>query len=121
MEDRRQERIARNEARFREINERLSEGLRRVAHNPELLDFICECGNKTCEEHVRLSFGEYEEVRRDSRRFAVVPGHEVPDAERVVGGNDRFTVVEKVGEAADLVDAADERTRGTTGLRHEPD
>ena len=100
MDDRRKERIAKNEASFREINERLSQGLRLVPHNPELLEFICECGNQTCEEHVQLSQHEYEQVRLDSRRFAIVPGHAIPDAERVVSSNDRFDVVEKLGAAA---------------------
>jgi hypothetical protein len=117
VDDRRKQRIARNEASFREINERLSDGLRQVPHNPELLEFICECGNLTCEEHVQLSRREYEQVRLDSRRFAIVPGHVIPEAERVVSSGDRFDVVEKLGEAVDLADAADPRTPGNTGRR----
>ncbi len=117
MEDSRKERIARNEASFREINERLSEGLRQVPDNPELLEFICECGHQSCEEHVRLRLSEYEQVRRDSRRFAIVPGHTIPDAERVVYSTDRFEVVEKVGAAVDVADAADRRVPGSAGQR----
>lgn len=120
MDDRRKERIAENEASFRAINERLSEGLRQLPDNPELLEFICECGIQTCDRHVRLSRGEYERVRRDSRRFVVLPGHVIPDAERVVASGDRYEVVEKLGEAIDLADAADPRTRGTTGQRESP-
>jgi hypothetical protein len=117
VDDRRKERIARNEASFRDINERLSQALRQVPQNPELLEFICECGNQTCEEHVQLSRREYEQVRSDSRRFAVVPGHAIPEAERVVASGDRFDVVEKLGEATDLADAADPRSPGTAGRR----
>ncbi len=117
MDARRKERIARNEASFRDINERLNEALRQVPNNPELLEFICECGNQTCEQHVQLDQREYERVRSDSRHFAVVPGHVIPDAERVVSTSPRFDVVEKLGEAVDLTDAADSRTRGTTGRR----
>jgi hypothetical protein len=113
----RKERIAKNETSFREINERLSQGLRQVPHNPKLLEFICECGDATCEQHVQLSQPEYEQVRSDSRRFAVVPGHVIPDTERVVSSSDRFEVVEKLGEAIDVADAADPRTTGTTGSR----
>lgn len=120
MDDRRKERIAKNEAQFRDINERLSEGLRQVPNNPELLEFICECGEQTCEQHVRLRLGEYEQVRLDSRRFAVVPGHMIPDAERAVFSNERFVVVEKIGDAIDLADAADPRTPGETGRRDDP-
>jgi hypothetical protein len=120
VDDRRKERIAKNEVSFRQINERLSQGLQQVPNNPALLEFICECGNQTCDQHVQLSLSEYEQVRRDSRRFAVLPGHIIPDAERLVASNDRFDVVEKLGVAADLADAADPRTPGTTGLRDEP-
>jgi hypothetical protein len=117
--DARTERIGRNEARFRDINERLEQGLRQVPHNPDLLDFVCECGSRDCEAHIRLSFAEYEDVRRDSRHFAVVPGHVARDTERVVAGNDRFEVVEKFGGAVPIADASDQRTPGDAGRRRE--
>jgi hypothetical protein len=110
-------RIARNETRFRDINERLEDGLRQIADDPELLEFVCECGNRNCEQHVRLTFSEYEAVRRDSRHFAVVPGHAAPETERVVGGNERYEVVEKFGTPVALVDAADRRSPGEGGRR----
>lgn len=117
MDTWREERIAKNEANFREINERLEQGLRRVPHNPDLLTFICECGEQTCDKHVRLSFSEYEHVRRDSRHFAVVPGHTFPSVERVLSSNDRYEVVEKIGESTSLVDERDRRAPGSTGRR----
>lgn len=119
MNDWRLERIAKNEASFRDINERLEQGLRKVPHVPELQEFVCECGNRQCEETVRLSFEEYERVRLDSRHFAVVPGHVHPETEHVVGGNERFQVVEKVGMSVDLADAADRRAPGDAGLRED--
>jgi hypothetical protein len=120
VDDRREERIAKNEISFRQINERLSRGLQQVPDNPALLEFICECGHQTCDQHVQLSLSEYEQVRRDSRRFAVLPGHIIPDVESLVASNERFDVVEKQGEAIDLADAEDPRSPGTTGLRDEP-
>jgi hypothetical protein len=116
-DDWRRARIATNEARFRDINERLGQGLRRVRHAPEPQQFVCECGNRTCEALVSLTFDEYEAVRRDSRRFAVSPGHGIPEAERVVAGNDRYDVVEKIGDAVELTDATDRRAPGARGLR----
>ena len=113
----RQKRIADNEASFRDINERLEDSLRQVRHTPELLRFICECGDRRCESSVSLTFEEYEAVRRDSRRFAVVPGHVFPETERVVAGNDRYEVVEKRGIAVEVTDAADRRRIGIKGRR----
>jgi len=113
----REERIARNEARFRDINERLEHGMRHVRHRPDLLEFVCECGDRQCEALVSLTFAEYEDVRRDSRHFAVRPGHVFPDTERVIATGDRFHVIEKFGEAVELTDAADERVEGPDGRR----
>jgi hypothetical protein len=111
------ERIAKNESSFRDINERLEQGVLQAPHAPDLIRFICECGNHTCEELVPLTVEEYEAVRTDSRRFAIVPGHELREAERVVERNDRYFVVEKVGAAVDVTDAADHRVSGTAGKR----
>jgi hypothetical protein len=53
---------------------------------------------------------EYEAVRAESTHFAVVPGHVVPDIERVVAQNDRYSVVEKTDpDAAPIVEAEDPR------------
>jgi glutathionylspermidine synthase len=116
-QDWRKERIAKNEAQFRTINEQLEAGLRQVRHAPELQEFVCECGNRTCEQLVALSFEEFEAVRGDSRRFAVVPGHGLPEAERVVESNDRYDVVEKLGKGIELADATDQRTPDDRGRR----
>jgi hypothetical protein len=113
----REERIARNEARFRDINERLEQDLRHVRHAPELLEFVCECGDRACKALVSLTFAEYEDVRRDSRRFAVRPGHVFPDTERVVAVNERFQVIEKFGSAVEITDATDARAEGPGGRR----
>ena len=113
----REERIARNEARFRDINERLEQGMRQVRHAPELLEFVCECGDRDCDALVPLTFAEYEDVRRDSRHFAVRPGHVIPDTERVIATGERFQVIEKFGAAVELTDAADERAEGPGGRR----
>lgn len=112
-------RIAKNEARFRDINERLEHGLLRIADRDELLEFVCECGERSCAQHVQLTLGEYEGVRRDSRHFAVVPGHVAPETERTISGNQRYEVVEKFGAPVALTDAADQRSPGATGQRDE--
>lgn len=93
--DWRAQRIQRNEETFREINQRLEADLRKVRGNPDLQEFVCECGDRECGQLIRLSFDEFRAIRADERHFAVVPGHVFPDVERVVDGNERFDVVEK--------------------------
>lgn len=117
MPTRRLERIARNETSFRDINEELEAGLRRVPRPPALQRFVCECGRQDCDVTVELSFEEYEAVRRDSRHFAVAPGHALPESERVLAERGRYEIVEKLGETVQMADAEDRRHPGPGGLR----
>jgi hypothetical protein len=99
---------AANQSLLREVNERI-EKVAGKAWNPE---FLCECGNTECIETLELSIGEYEAVRISSLRFPIKPGHEHPEFERVVDETERYVVVEKFGEAAELAKRFDPRTRG---------
>ena len=97
--DRRKYQIARNEALFREVNERIQEVSDSRA--TPTTDFLCECGDEACTETVPMRDEEYEHVRADPLLFAVLPGHEIQDVEEVVAENQRFNVVRKhVAEAA---------------------
>jgi hypothetical protein len=101
----RKRRQALNEALMREVNERLA-GLDRNAgaswaDADELFEFVCECSLPECEQHVRMTLGEYDGVRAQDDRFALVRGHETGSIERIVRRTDRFVVVDK----ADAVEA----------------
>jgi hypothetical protein len=90
----REERVAKNEALFREVNERIKRMNEHLDTRNEA-DFICECGDADCTQPVSLTLAEYEDVRSRGTHFAVVPGHVAPDIERVVAHYSRFAVVEK--------------------------
>jgi metallophosphoesterase superfamily enzyme len=60
--------LGRNEAVFREVNERIRE---------------------------ITTYRGAERVRRDAAQFLIVPGHDHPDVETVVSANDRFAVVRR--------------------------
>jgi hypothetical protein len=99
--DSRQQRIARNEALFREVNERIKEINADMSDaESEHSDFLCECGDDDCTKAVSMTVSEYEAVRENGKRFTIVPGHEIPDVERVVFRGDRYAVVEKQPPAA---------------------
>ena len=96
-----------NESTFRDINEQLaaigaSEGLR---------DVVCECARAECTSLVTVSEAEYEAARADGHHFIVAAGQEHVDesVERVVLRNDRFWLVEKLGQAAVVSEALDPR------------
>ena len=82
MASERRERMAENEAMFRVANERMADWEEQHASSA-VEPYFCECANPECGEHVDLRKAEYERVRSDSRRFVIVPGHEVPDVETV--------------------------------------
>jgi hypothetical protein len=107
--DERLERRARNEDLFRQVNDRIEELSTEAEAQgiaPEgLIEFHCECGREGCSERVRLTVEEYQGVRADNDRFALVPGHETPEMEVVVAVEDRFVVVDKLPEAEPLVGA----------------
>ena len=91
----REERIGLNEAVFREVNERiedLAEGFGLVS---QPLDLVCECGDGSCLQRITMTHAEYEELRSDSHRFAVYPGHESPDLEQVVDRREGYDIVQK--------------------------
>jgi hypothetical protein len=108
-----EERLARNEAIFREINERVRSLQERFGpEDPTTAyeEFLCECGDQMCVERVKLTVSEYESVRAEPNQFVVRPGHSLPAVERVVTENDRYVVVVKLGEAAETAADRDPRS-----------
>jgi len=102
MEKVQQERLARNEALFREVNERIREVSDNFGEDQETYDFVCECSDAACTQRVVLTRAQYEDVRSDPTRFVVVKGHVLPEIEAVVDQAEDHVVVEKEGAAADI-------------------
>lgn len=102
-----------NEALLRERNEAL-EAHNASVHwvNPPVADWYCECAVVDCSVPVQLTIGEYERVRANPRWFVIAPDerHLKPKVERVVERADRYWIVEKVGEAAEMAEVLDPRT-----------
>ena len=92
---------ARNEALFRNLNERLKELDDRLdmaavgAPARDREEFFCECGRLDCMARFELTRAEYEAVRAHAERFVVLAGHEDPEIERVVEAHGAWVVVEK--------------------------
>ena len=105
-----EERAAKNEALFRSVNEKI-EKLGQVDRQAvPLTAFVCECSDGTCAQQVQLTIPEYEEVRSESRWFAVVPGHVTEEIEHVVHTTDRYVIVEKdTAVATRIVEGSDPR------------
>ena len=109
----REDRLARNEALFRDVNERVRVIDDRLSDRTDdastLWEFLCECGDATCVDRISMTNLEYEEVRARPTFFAVIPSHEQPEVEDVVKQTDRFSLVEKQEEWAEIVRRRDPR------------
>jgi hypothetical protein len=90
----REERVARNEATTRQINEDIERAYKDEPP-PDHIRILCECGREDCDRVLAITLAEYEALRADPRRFAVAHGHVVADLEQVVAQTDRFAVVAK--------------------------
>lgn len=107
-------RRARNEALFREVNERIVEleaGL--VGYDQDdslLMSFVCECPREDCNEMLETTRGQYEAVRSHPRHFLVLPGHEDADIARVIERHNSYCVVEKVDDAGAVAAEQDPRS-----------
>lgn len=91
----REDRVARNEATTREINDEIERAHRAAASTPDHVRVLCECGRLECDRLIAITLAEYESVRADPRRFAVVRDHVLADLERVIVETDRYAVVAK--------------------------
>jgi hypothetical protein len=112
-----EERIAKNNATFRDANERI--GAAAGAYRVETrIPFICECADPRCSEIVRLVLEEYEAIRAEPRYFLNVPGHQASarGSAVVVAERGGYVIVEETGHAGDIVEALDERTARERGM-----
>jgi hypothetical protein len=106
----REERVAKNEA----ISRRLNEGIEAAFESDPQDTFtiiICECGLEQCDRTVRITKAEYERVRGDPRQFVICREHLIPDVEEVLIEGDRFLLVAKrEGTPAEVAIQEDPRT-----------
>lgn len=98
----REERAARNEALFREVNDRIGELNEAFAQFTDVYEIACECSNIECIAVLTIGRTEYLVARQSPRTFVVLPEHVVTDLERVVSEHEGCVVVEKLGEAGEL-------------------
>jgi predicted ThiF/HesA family dinucleotide-utilizing enzyme len=99
------QRVAMNEATFRKVNEGME-----AAQAGGRMSFLCECGRLGCNKLIELTREEYEAVRANSRRFAILDGHEIDEVEDVVDRAEGYIVVEKRGHPeSDIVEDTDPR------------
>ena len=112
MDAERKQRLARNEAVFREVNERIEELTRdgEWLGESEWLEVLCECGTKACAEPLKLRISDYERVRQEPTDFRVAHGHVIPEIEEVVATGPGYEVVRKLAGEGVLARETDPRS-----------
>ncbi len=97
-----EERAARNELLFREVNTQIEKLEERMGPAPTY-PLICECSRADCAVTLYVAREVYHVVRSSQLRFFIAPGHEQPEVEHVVERRPGYTIVEKFGVAAGVV------------------
>ncbi len=102
-----------HQALSREVNERVRDINEPVEQVGGVVEFVCECAQPGCSEHLRMSLSDYEEIRRVPTHFAVAAGmeHVFPDVERIFAKRDGYFVVETFGQAGVAAIKLDPRSR----------
>jgi hypothetical protein len=103
-------RIAKTEALFRDVNERIAEASGRFDSDDG--QFMCECADAACAERLEVPLDDYEQVREDGTTFVLNPDHIRPDVEKIVRRERGYAVVKKVDSVvAGIVRKLDPRAR----------
>ncbi|MCW2927040.1 MAG: hypothetical protein JWM86_1008 [Thermoleophilia bacterium] len=95
MDDRHQQRIAANEARFRDMNEDIVRAVESFGVDGPY-EVMCECALLNCEDMVLIDREDYDRVRSEPRWFVVLPAHVLQAAEEPVEKGDSYWVIEKL-------------------------
>lgn len=99
-----EERAGRNEALFREVNDKIAQLEERLDSGNDWLPVICECARPDCAAKIQILTSEYVSVRSHPHRFIVSPGHEQSEIEQAIGEGPNYVIVEKLGAAAEAAD-----------------
>ncbi len=104
-------RIGKNEALFREVNERVKTVNESFSLVTQRADFVCECGDQACMDRITMALDEYERIRAEATWFLTREGHEIADVETVIERHPGYQVVAKLpGPPAALADEQDPRS-----------
>jgi hypothetical protein len=92
-DDRREERLVKNELAFAAFNERRRDV---EAGNPdEPVAFVCECANEECFQVLNVTPHDWQAAHSRGDQFVVWPGHVFPEVEMVVDRTAGYWIVRK--------------------------
>ncbi|MFL5936338.1 MAG: ANTAR domain-containing protein [Gaiellaceae bacterium] len=92
--------IAARQVLSRIVNERILQLSDGAGARTAGVAVVCECGNDGCFERIELTKAEYHAILARATRFVLLPGHEIPEHERVVERRDGYVVAERAAPSA---------------------
>ncbi len=96
-------RKARNQALFRQVNERIAEQAAGWEVQTEAQSFVCECSRTGCTEQIELPVLAYARVREDPTTFLILRGHEDLEHEEVLADEGGYLIARnRPGLAAEI-------------------
>lgn len=111
-------RLVENEMFFKQPNQAVVQGLSDLEQLAETTDqqdllpdttqsiqFYCECSDETCRKRIAMTPRQYTDLHKNHNQFIVLPGHDVPQIERIVQSAKDYVVVEKIMDPPQSVDA----------------
>lgn len=109
MDELQQRRLARNESKYREVNENIRHSVDEFRDDDGGGEYrlLCECAVETCEQMIDVSAREYRRVREHAMWFFVVPEHVIDEIEHPVEQHDGYCVIEKDGPGRIVAKARD--------------
>jgi len=113
MDDRQAHRIARNEDRFRTLNEQQVAAEDAIVGPRSSFEAICECALADCETMIEVDRGHYEKARSHPTWFLVAPRHIVDEVERPVETAEGYWIIEKLGASGAKARELDEEAHGS--------
>jgi len=81
---------------LREVNERIRQLGWKGPPARATRDFVCECAADDCRRSLSLTRKEYERIRAQPSRFALLPGHECESSDRIVERQQHYVAVESL-------------------------
>jgi hypothetical protein len=106
-----EERIAKTESLFRDVNERIADVNDRF-EAPEA-ELMCECADPDCTDRIEVPLHDYDRVREDGTRFVIDPDHVEPNVEKIVQRRRGYAIVQKIGRVATLARRLNPRAEAT--------
>jgi hypothetical protein len=81
----------RNSVLIREVNERITD--LSAWQDGEPRELLCECGDESCIEAIRVTKADYQAARKGPRRYLVASKHDGEGATTLVTARDRYSIV----------------------------